>query len=140
MAINVSDLPPKYQQQVLQQLGKTARETKSKLRNQPTERAGIRFDSKKEADRFSELQTLEQAGIIRGLKLQADYTLQEAYTTPQGERIRAIRYKADFDYYERQEDGSFAHVVEDVKGFRTDKYRLKRKLMQERFGISIRET
>lgn len=57
---------------------------------------GIRFDSKKEAGRFRELQAMLQAGLIRELRLQQDFTLQEAYTTPDGRRIRAIRYCADF--------------------------------------------
>lgn len=52
---------------------------------------GIRFDSKKEAGRFRELQAMLQAGLIRELRLQQDFTLQEAYTTPDGRRIRAIR-------------------------------------------------
>lgn len=30
-------------------------------------------------------------------------------------------------------------VVEDVKGFRTDAYKIKRELMKDRYGIEIRE-
>jgi hypothetical protein len=65
----------------------------------------IRFDSQKEARRFDELVLLQKAGKIRELKLQVDFTLQEAYTLPEtGNRVRAIRYRADFTYLERVRD------------------------------------
>ena len=47
---------------------------------------------------------------------------------------RECSYKADFVY---GEDGKT--VVEDVKGFRTKEYIIKRKLMLERYGIRIRD-
>ena len=55
-----------------------------------------------------------QAGLIRELRLQQDFTLQEAYTTPDGRRIRAIRYCADF-CYERKTQTGWEKIVEDVK-------------------------
>ena len=101
---------------------------------------GIRFDSKKEAGRFRELQAMLQAGLIRELRLQQDFTLQEAYTTPDGRRIRAIRYCADF-CYERKTQNGWEKIVEDVKSraTRTQKYIIKRKMMQDRYGIEIKE-
>ena len=124
----------------------------------------IHFDSQKEARRFDELVLLERAGKIRDLKLQVDFTLQEAYTAPAtGNRVRAIRYKADFTYLERVRDdfGGLATpqtpdgasspcageplewrlVVEDVKSeaTRTRVYEIKKKLLMEKFGIAIRE-
>lgn len=57
---------------------------------------GIPFDSQKEARRFIELRSLLKAGKIRNLKLQPQFTLQESYVTPEGERVRAVRYVADF--------------------------------------------
>ena len=76
-----------------------------KYRNNPTERvtssgAVIRFDSQKEARRYDHLILRQQAGEIRDLRLQVDFTLQEAYTDQEGRRIRAIRYRADFTYKE----------------------------------------
>lgn len=156
MAINISDLPPKYQQQAMEKYmrqqtrrghvpsaadvqdpGKPA-----KYRNAPTERvtasgAVLRFDSQKEARRYDHLILRQQAGEIRDLRLQVDYTLQEAYTDQEGRRVRAIRYRADFTYRER--DGRL--VVEDVKSrpTRTREYLIKRKLMKERRGIDITE-
>ena len=60
-----------------------------------------------------------------------------AYTDQEGRRVRAIRYRADFTYRER--DGRL--VVEDVKSkpTRTREYLIKRKLMKERRGIDITE-
>lgn len=99
----------------------------------------IRFDSKKEAARYEELMLLLKAKRIKNLKLQPEYTLQEAFTTPEGERIKAIRYKADFSY-EKFVSGEIVTIVEDVKseGTKTQQYLLKRKLMQDK-GIKITE-
>lgn len=141
--ISVADLPPKYQQQVLQKLSQQAKPMpkQSKMRNIKTDLAGIKFASKKEAARFQELKLLEDTGQIRNLRLQVDFTLQEAYTTTTGKRIRAIRYKADFTYEEPAATG-WVRIVEDVKGNpkRTKEYTMKRKMMQDRLGITIRET
>ena len=43
-------------------------------------------------------------------------------------------YIADFCYIRNGET-----VVEDAKGYRTEVYRIKKKLMLERYGIQIRE-
>ena len=93
------DLPPKYQRQVEQKLGvQTAKNAvKTNKYHAVKETVGkLKFDSKKERQRFEELMLMEQAGEIKGLKLQHDFTLQEAFTTTDGERVRAIRYRADF--------------------------------------------
>ena len=153
IGIRLEDLPLRAQQQALAQLKTAQIQRARKYRNEPEMAEGIRFDSKKEAGRFRELQAMLQAGLIRELRLQQDFTLQEAYTTPEGERVRAIRYQADFCYEERVHcrvlhDGGKAtsetrweKVVEDVKSraTRTQKYIIKRKLMKERFDIDIRE-
>lgn len=179
MGIDVKDLPPAYQAQALQKWA-AAEQKKGrglstsmpdaasvggrKYHNMPTERvtaAGniLRFDSQKEAGRYDELAALERAGKIRDLRMQVDFTLQEAYTDTEGRRIRAIRYKADFTYDRRiaspsvstsfagkqveliKEKATWAKVVEDVKSraTRTKAYIIKRKLMKERFDIDIQE-
>lgn len=94
---------------------------------------GIRFASMKEGQRYRALMLELKAGRIGNLKLQPEFTLQEAFTTPKGERIRAVRYIADFQY---TRDGKT--IVEDVKGFKTKEYLLKRKLMQGK-GFEILE-
>ena len=110
------------------------------------------FDSRKEMRRFLELQELQKAGEIRNLRLQVDFTLQEGFTTLDGERVRAIRYRADFTYDERDHDREEVAadcgfpceawnngIVEDVKGKKTKEYIMKRKMMQEVYGVTIRE-
>lgn len=105
----------------------------TKYGNRKATRGAITFDSQKEAARFDELMLMLRAGNISELRLQPEFTIQEAFTTPQGERIRAIRYRADFQYVQ---DGQT--VVEDVKGFRTKDYELKKKLMAGK-GITVHE-
>lgn len=119
---------------------------RNKYGNEKTVRGNLKFDSKKEARRFEELQSMEQVGQIRSLRLQQEFVLQPAYTTASGERVRAIRYIADF-CYERptrpDQTGTvyWIPVVEDVKSraTRTQKYIIKKKLMQEKLGITIQE-
>ena len=147
MGLSGSDLArlgPAAQKQVLEKLGKQAQERK--YHNEHDSRGNLHFDSKKEARRFDELVVLLRAGKIRNLKLQAQYTLQESYITETGERVRAIRYVADFAY-ERPPlpdcagEVHWVPVVEDVKSkaTRTAKYEMKKKLLRERFGLSITE-
>lgn len=168
MGVDVKDLPPAYQAQALRKWAEQERKKKrlplpcpadagpgkpAKYHNKPTERvtpsgAVLRFDSQKEARRYDELAALERAGEIRELRMQVDFTLQEAYTDGEGQRVRAIRYRADFTYEKARDDpwakynGSFwVLVVEDVKSraTRTKEYIMKRKLMKERFNIDIQE-
>lgn len=112
----------------------------AKYGNRKTVRNGITFDSQKEAARYDALMLLLAAGEIKDLRLQPEFTLQEAFTTPDGERVRAVRYRADFLYKRRVKEGvdtRWERVVEDVKGFRTKDYELKRKLM---LGLGIKVT
>ncbi len=107
-----------------------------KYRNVKTVVDGIKFDSKREAARYSELMLMERAGVIRGLELQPRYPV-----TINGVDIRYVgtnrhlTYVADFKYYdvERKE-----FVVEDAKGFATKDYRIKRALMAA-MGLNVRE-
>ena len=94
------------------------------------------FDSKKEASRYEELRLLEKAGEIKDLRTQVKFKLIPAQRDEATGKVveRECSYKADFVY---EEDGKT--VVEDVKGFRTKEYVIKRKLMLWRYGIRIRE-
>lgn len=103
----------------------------------PCEVAHIRFDSQKEAVRYMELKGLYEAGIIKDLKLQHHFTLQEAFKTVEGESIRKMEYVADFTYID--ENGKL--IIEDVKSEATaknEKYKLKKKLMAQK-GYTITE-
>ena len=105
-----------------------------KYGNKKTEVNGIVFDSQKEARRYIDLSLLEQAGEISGLKRQVKYVLITGKRWSDGHKHRDTVYIADFVY---QENGQT--VVEDVKGYRTDVYKLKRELMKDKFDIEIRE-
>lgn len=91
---------------------------------------GITFASKKEARRYRELKLMERAEAIQDLQIQVAFPLIKKSVWG-----REIKYIADFTYYE---DGHL--VVEDTKGYRTDVYKLKKRLMAEVYGIEIRET
>ena len=54
----------------------------NKYGNKKAVRNGITFDSQKEAARYDQLMLRLCAGEIRDLKLQPEFTLQEAFTTP----------------------------------------------------------
>jgi hypothetical protein len=94
---------------------------------------GITFDSKKEAMRYEHLKNLERVGKIDRLVLQPRYTLQDKFECADGEKLRKIEYVADFEY---EEDGVV--IVEDVKGMKTDVYKLKRKWFKHNYdGVYV---
>ena len=110
----------------------------SKYKNVKTEVDGIKFDSKKEAKRWQELRALQKAGQLRDLAHQWKYFLIPPQTRSDGKKERAVDYIADFAYVDL--DG-VTHV-EDVKSPSTRKlpaYIIKRKLMLQVHGISIKE-
>lgn len=90
---------------------------------------GITFDSKAEAARYVELKLLEGQGVIKGLERQVRFRLQEGFGAFDGKRVRPIDYVADFMYVDNNGDT----VVEDVKGMRTDVYKLKKKLFLNKY-------
>ena len=149
MGFDVSDLArlgPAAQKQVLQQMGKKQLPKESKLHNTPADRTMPNgkvhtFPSQREARRYDELALMLKAGKIRNLRLQQRYTLQESYISAEGDRVRAICYDADFVYEEtgKWPETVWQTVVEDAKGMRTEKYKMKAKMMQAKFGITIRE-
>lgn len=88
---------------------------------------GIKFDSRKEADRYLDLKLFNKLGLIKELELQKVFVLQPKYINNNGEHIRAITYKCDFFYYDNKKE---QYIVEDTKGFKTDVYKLKKKLFE----------
>lgn len=91
---------------------------------------GIIFDSKREAARYNELKLLERGGAILDLELQKNFQLlPPQYRIVNGKKKlieRAVNYKADFYYYDREKK---SFICEDTKGFKTKDYIIKRKLM-----------
>lgn len=102
---------------------------KNKYNAVKTKIDGIIFDSKAEAQYYSELLLLKKAGVVKSFVMQKDFTLQEAFTRENGERIKAVRYKADFvvQYTDGHEE------VVDVKGMKTRVYINKKKQLLEKY-------
>lgn len=108
---------------------------------------GFPFASKKEASRYGELKLLEKAGEIRGLVLQPAFELHVAHR-PEGGTYNYPRkvgiWRGDFQYEERRTTTGgrerWDRVVEDVKGFKTPVYRLKKRIVEAQYGVTIRET
>ena len=91
------------------------------------------YASKREAARAAEPRMLANAGAITGYEEQRRFEL-----LPAAKELgfsRPLEYVSDFDYFD--EDG--CQVVEDVKGFRTPVYKLKKRLMAQLLGINITE-
>lgn len=110
---------------------------------------GIKFDSKREMNRYVVLNEMYKRREIDNLERQVKYQLIPAQREPstfnsRGKEVlgkvieRECSYIADFVY---TRDGKT--VVEDVKGYRRGQayavYTIKRKLMLEKYGIRIEE-
>lgn len=97
------------------------------------------YDSKKERARAFELIVLERKGIISGLQKQVKFLLIPAQYSGSGKTKKCIEkscsYYADFVYQDK--DGNL--IVEDAKGFRTEVYKIKKKLMLQVHGIIVKE-
>jgi hypothetical protein len=103
------------------------------------------FHSKKESKRYQDLLLMEKLGLVRNLQTQVKFVL-----IPPGKgqwrTERECSYFADFVYDEsvRREGKDplcdWQYIVEDVKGYKTTDYIIKRKLLLHLYGISIRET
>ncbi len=79
---------------------------------------GITFDSKAEANRYRELQVAQRAGEVRW------FTRQPSFILPGN-----IRYRPDFLVMDKH----WRMHVEDVKGFETPAFKLKKKLWGSTF-------
>lgn len=85
---------------------------------------GINFDSKKEALRYIELKSLRVKGEVAWFLMQVPFRLPGNTT-----------YRADFLVF--WSDGSV--TIEDVKGMRTQTYKLKKRQVEELYPITITE-
>lgn len=143
MGIDISRLSPAAQKQIMDKLCIKKLEMEAKYRNKKTPRmmpnGKVRmFDSLKEAARYDKLMMLLKIGKIQDLRLQQTFTLQEGYVTSDGQIVRPITYKADFVYLSKCGE-EWRRIVEDAKGVQTEKYKIKKKMMLDKFGITISE-
>jgi hypothetical protein len=97
---------------------------------------GIRFASGREGKRYLELKALAQAGKIFKLELQPEFEIDF-------NGVLICKVRPDFAYQVIDTNGgAFAtsrKIVEDSKGFRTDVFILKKKLMLARYNIDVQE-
>lgn len=96
---------------------------------------GIPFRSTLEANAYQVLKSWRRAGAIAELQLQPRFVLQPRFfSLSTGTTIRAMTYRADFSY---TQDGQL-HVIE-AKGFRTEAYRMRRKLFLAKYPDAVFE-
>lgn len=99
-----------------------------------TQGGDVSFPSKLEADRYCILRQMEKSGEISHLERQPEFKL-----TVNG--VDCGTYLADFRFFTRPTNttrGEF--VVEDCKGFKTDIYKLKKRLVEAIYpGVKIVE-
>ena len=121
----------------------------SKYKASKCEYNGIKFDSKKERDRYIFLKGMEENGKISNLELQKAFVLipvqrEKSTINSKGKEVlgkvneRDCKYIADFCYECNGET-----IVEDVKGYRQggaySVFTIKRKLMLYLHGIEVHE-
>lgn len=105
----------------------------NKYKNKIVNCNGLKFHSKKEANRYKELKLLEHHGSLQDLELQPKFELMPKINTD-GYKIRKMTYIADFRYKEFI-DGVWVDTIEDVKGFKTQVYKIKRSFFIQKYII-----
>jgi len=94
----------------------------------------IKFDSKKEANRFMELQLLERDGAISDLRRQVKVELMGQYRPLLTRTGRKMKITFDYAYID---DG--VQVYEDCKGMPTRDYEV-RVAVARAMGLEVRES
>lgn len=112
-------------EQYRQMLNSKPKVSTHKYNAKPKEVEGKRFASTKEANRWTDLRLMENAGEITALSTQVKF------------RLEGGSYIADFVYFDCK---LREWIVEDCKGHLTTAYRRSKKAMKERYGITILET
>ena len=120
----------------------------NKYKNEKVEFDGIKFDSKRERDRYMVLKDAERRGVISELKCQPKFTLIPAQYHEEEKQLKtkvkmvkkcdflAITYTGDFQYVK---DGKV--VVEDIKinpKVIPKEFKIKEKMMYYFHKIRIR--
>ncbi|MBS3903772.1 MAG: DUF1064 domain-containing protein [Simkania sp.] len=101
---------------------------KSKFKNVRCERGEAKFASKLERSYYDLLVRMKQEGKIHMFLRQVPFHLPGN-----------VRYVADYMVFMKTVDGSFLIDIVDVKGRPTDVYKLKKKMVEDLYGIKISE-
>lgn len=99
-----------------------------KYRNQKTIVDGITFDSKLEAEYYGKLKLWVKSGVVLSFERQVVYPFVH-------NGVKIGSYKSDFDVIWK----TIGLKVTDCKGFRTDLYKWKKKMMKAFYNIDIKE-
>jgi hypothetical protein len=97
----------------------------SKYHAQRVEIDNIKFSSKKEGRRYQELKVLQHAKEVKFFLRQVPFYLPGK-----------TKYLLDFMVFWKKGDVTF----EDTKGFRTQVYKIKKRMVEELYPIKIIET
>ncbi len=89
------------------------------------------YASRKEANHAANLHALAKSGQIFDLEEQVSFELLPKMPP---DYPRALKYVCDFRY----RDALGVHIV-DAKGYLTQEYKLKKRLMKQLLGIEIEE-
>lgn len=128
MGLKLENLPLDLQRQVLKQLAQQKPPVgKNKYGAIRTTVGEYTFASKAEANRYSQLKRQEELGLIKDLGLQPPYPMVI-------NGVKCFTYRADFRYTRDDKE-----IIEDVKGFATPVYKLKKKIIEAAYGIVITE-
>jgi len=134
MAINLKDAPLPLAKAAMKALAEqypqaqpACKTKRSKYGNKRTLYDGIMFASQSEARRYATLKLWQLSDIIGQLELQPKYPCKV------NDKL-VFTYIADFRYLR---DGQ--QVVEDVKGYRTKEYIIKKKVVEALYNIKIVE-
>jgi len=100
-----------------------------KYKNKPIVIDGIRFPSQKEGARYLALKEKQQRGEIASLEVHPVFRCEI-------NGIKICKYIADSRYIDKRSNQT---IVEDVKGYLTKEYKLKKKLVKALFNVDIVE-
>ena len=103
--------------------------SRSKFGNKKVTIDKITFDSKMECEYYLYLKDQLKLERIKDLKLQVEFPF-----TIGGKKI--FKYIADFVYYDV---ATSRIIIVDVKGYKTDVYRIKKKIIEAHYNIRITE-
>ena len=111
-----------------------ARKTRNKYGAKKTQVGEVTFDSKKESQRYMELQLLERAGEISNLRRQVKIDLMGQHRPLYTRTGRKMKYTADFAYVENG-----VEVIEESKGVWTRDFEV-RYAVAIAMGLNLRVT
>lgn len=98
---------------------------------------GIWFDSRKEAERYKLLKSMQMAREITDLELQPEYVLHVGEKPLIGDNRRPRVMRLDFRY----KDSDGVERIEDVKSpaTKTPLYRLKKQMVEAWYRVKVEE-